>query len=141
MKHIYISLAKSALLLVILLLGTYVHAQTTPALYNQSGQAVNGYNAGTNSLTAGWYYTSTGAPRYYYANGVYYDPATQSYGGEIIYPNADGPQSLNSVGQNLTPGVPNTGVGGRAFYAWISLIISTIVAVVGAHYLTRSKAP
>jgi hypothetical protein len=130
---------------------TTVHAQVTgaPTLYDQNGGVVNAYDQASNSLTAGWYYSAAGQPLYYYANGVSYDPATQTYSGNILYPNASGPQSLNtaalvggdSVEANFTPGVPNTGYGGRALYAWTSLLISAAVAVVGTHYLTRSRIP
>ncbi len=85
-------------------------------------------------IVPGWYYDEVDAPRYYYANGVYYDPASQSYGGSVLYPNEAGPQ-INSA---FTPGVPNTGAGGTAFYAWLALIVSAGTAVAGTYYLTRN---
>jgi hypothetical protein len=112
-------------------------------LYNQSGVRIEGYNGTTKALNPGWYYTQTGSPRYYYANGVYYDPATQSYGGSVLYPSASGPQSMGgssvSGSGTLTPGVPNTGVG-PAVYAWLGLILSAVIAVFGANYLTRKSS-
>jgi LPXTG-motif cell wall-anchored protein len=105
-------------------------------LYNSSGVRVEGYNVTTKALNPGWYYTQTGSPRYYYANGVYYDPATQSYGGSVQYPGAPGPQSMNTA---VTPGVPNTGVG-ASVYAWIGLILSALVAFFGANYLVRKSS-
>lgn len=91
-------------------------------------------------LIPGWYYDSDGSPRYYYANGVYYDPATQSYGGMVLYPGADGPQTTSAifVPEVLTPGVPDTGMGVVA-KAWIALIISAAAAVGGVRYLSRAK--
>jgi hypothetical protein len=115
-------------------------------LYTQSGAPIQTYNSSTNSLTPGWYYTSNGSPRYYYANGVYYDPATQTYGGSVLYPNANGPQTLaiSTTGSvagsgSYTPGVPNTGAGGTALGAWLALIISALAAFGGVTYLIRSK--
>jgi hypothetical protein len=137
MKNLYVSFAKSVLLIVILLVCSVAQAQT---LYNQNGDTVNAYNSTTDTLVPGWYYSEGGAPRYYYANGVYYDPSTQSYDGVILYPKGDGPQSL-SAQSGFTPGVPNTGLGGRAVYGWLSLLISAGVAVAGTQYLTRSKTP
>ncbi|MTW08847.1 hypothetical protein GM524_13355, partial [Streptococcus pneumoniae] len=64
MKHLYISLAKSAFVLTILFLGTLVHAQVavSPELFDQNGKVVDGYDTTANSLVAGWYYTQTGVP-------------------------------------------------------------------------------
>ncbi len=87
-------------------------------------------------IVPGWYYDENGNPLYYYANGVAYDPLTQSYKGSVVYPEASGPETLT-----FTPGVPNSGVGGSAVTAWFALIVSAAVAVAGTHYLTRSKAP
>ncbi len=129
----YFSIAIVALLLTAFVIGEKVHAQTStaPVLYNQSGGTVDVYDSATDSLTPGWYYTDTGSPRYYYANGVYYDPASQSYGGSVLYPTADGPTGA------FTPGVPNTGAGGTALLAWLGLLLSGVIAIAGAHYLTR----
>lgn len=115
MKRYHTSLLV-VLLLAVLAIGGNAYAQVTnstgssngtgmvtpPTLYNQSGASVNGYNSATNSLTPGWYYTKTGSPRYYYANGVYYDPANQTYGGSILYPGATGPQSGSTGAADAT---------------------------------------
>lgn len=145
MKKI-VSIAVVTLLLTVVI-GGGVHAQTNsaPVLYNQSGTVVNGFDSSANALTPGWYYTQTGTPLYYYANGMYYDPSSQSYGGSILYPTADGPQSLNSGNfisgtGTSTPGVPNTGLGGGALYGWLALIASAGIAVAGTSYLTRSDS-
>ncbi len=110
-------------------------AQTVPTLYNQQGTVVDAYDASAGALTAGWYYSDTGAPRYYYANGAYYDPSTQSYGGTVVYPNADGPSMSMAI---FTPGVPNTGVGGRALTLTLALLVSAGAAVVGTYCLSRA---
>jgi hypothetical protein len=132
MKKINVSFALITLLLVTaLVIGGKVHAQTSsiptagtsngtgnvtePLLYNKAGGTVSAYNSNTNSLIPGWYYTQTGSPRYYYANGVYYDPATQTYGGSILYPGAAGPQSGSTGAAEATisgASAASTGVNG-----------------------------
>lgn len=111
-----------------------------PTLYNQNGMVVNGFNSSTNSMIPGWYYTASGVPLYYYANGVYYDPSTQTYGGTVIYGGAAGPTLGSTALSNIfTPGVPNTGLGGIALYAWFALIASAAAAVFGVRYLSRAR--
>ncbi len=92
------------------------------------------------SITPGWDYSETGEPRYYYANGAYYDPLTQSYGGTVLYPEADGP-SLSSEAftpEIFTPGVPNTGTGGRGLTVLLALLVSGGAAILGTYYLNRA---
>jgi hypothetical protein len=126
---------KFILLFIFLSFTITAEAQTAPTLYNQTGDVVNAFDSETQALRPGWYYDEAGSPRYYYANGVYYNPASQSYGGSVMYPAAEGPQSIV-----FTPGVPNTGVGRSAIYAWFSLIISGVIGVAGANYFTRKSS-
>lgn len=124
-------------------------AATMPVLYNSSGQAVNIGN--TTALAAGYYSLSPGGQQvYYYGNGTFYNPSTETYGGSVTNP-------LGTAGVNLgysvtvmspdatyaaTPGVPNTGAGGEALATWITLALSLAIAASGISYLivTRKHA-
>ncbi|MDP3962673.1 MAG: hypothetical protein Q8Q03_02295 [bacterium] len=127
---------------------TYTPSPNAPVLYNQSGQVVNGFNTSTGGLNAGTYYTAQGNERYYFPNGTYYDPATQQYGGNIIYPNVPGPAGVvvnpgtgtgGTGGGVFTPGVPDTGAGGGALLTWISLLASGLIVATGVTYILRRR--
>ena len=101
-------------------------AGATPVFYTQTGQALN--PAGS-ALNAGYYYLSNGVQVYYYGNGTYYNPTTQTYGGMIF-----GGVAVT------TPTVPNTGAGGQATMNWLLLASSALVFLGGAAYVTRRAA-
>ena len=121
-------------------------ASTMPALYNSNGAEVNASNAV--ALPAGTYYLGPSTSYdtvYYYGNGVYYDPATGTYGGSTS-------DSYGTAGANLgytTTGTiataPNTGVGGSLVYDnWIVLAISSLVVcagLIGTPALFRNSSP
>jgi len=128
-----IILLSIAILFAVILSTQKTHAQASlePVLYNKEGQVVNGYDAVIGGLNEGWYYSRDGRPLYYYPNGVYYNPESQTYGGSVVYPDADGPRE-NMLGGNFVPGVPNTGAGGNAFLLWVALVLSGTIAVLSA---------
>ena len=140
MKKSYIAIGLVALALLFAgSSGVHAQATTMPVLYDQNGTAVNN---STTVLGAGYYYLN-GSPAqgghqvYYYGNGTYYDPATQSYGGSVSDPNGTAGVSLNYVAPTVTPGVPNTGAGGMAAYNWAVLIISGLALVASATYIVQ----
>jgi hypothetical protein len=109
----------------------------------------------TGPLAAGYYYLATGAQHqvYYYGNGVFYDPATGTYGGSAVY-DANGtagvslgystavtnPGYVTSTGSaSGTPGVPNTGAGGDATATWVTLAIAGLVVIGGIAYLVKTS--
>lgn len=115
---------------------------TMITLYNSSGQPVNTVS-GT-SLPAGYYSTASGDQIYYYGNGTYYDSTTGMYGGSVndptglagtYYYNAPTPVT---TGTYVTPGVPDTGMGGEAGFNLLMLLASGLVFASGAVYLSRS---
>jgi hypothetical protein len=61
-----------------------------PTLFNSNNTAVN---TGTGFLAAG-YYNLGGHQVYYYGNGTFYDPSTQTYGGSISNPKGTAGTSL-----------------------------------------------
>jgi hypothetical protein len=118
-----------------------------PELYmTQGGTVSNG--AGSSALTPGWYYMQSGNRVYYYGNGTYYDPVTQTYGGSVSNPNGTAGaytytvnnSSGSNAGTSVTPSVPNTGAGGDAPLNWFLLLASGTIAVGGALYLTKQIA-
>lgn len=122
-------------------------AATMPVFYNAQGQQVNG--AGSAALPAGYYYlqpNGQGQQVYYYGNGTYYDPSIGQYGGSVSNPNGTAGANLGytngTVGQydnTTTPGVPNTGAGGGALAAWLTLILAGSAVVLGVMYLGWSR--
>jgi hypothetical protein len=113
---------------------------TMPVLYNQNGAAVN---TGAGSLIAGYYFlggsqAQGGHQVYYYGNGTFYDPTTLTYGGSVRDPSGTAGVNLG-YGTTVTPGLPNTGLGGDAATNWIVLGIMALVAVSGVTYLGMSR--
>lgn len=128
--------------------GTMGAMATMPVLYNSSGQPVNVNSTG--ALAAGYYYLAPGSQQqvYYYGNGVFYNPATGTYGGSSVYdPNGTAGVSLGystavtspSYTTSGTPGVPNTGAGGEATATWITLILAGLIVAGGVTYLVRTR--
>jgi hypothetical protein len=106
---------------------TYTAPGATPVFYNApNGTAAN---PGGTPLNAGYYYASNGDQVYYYGNGTYYDPTTQTYGGQAFGTSA-----------SLVPGVPNTGAGGMATETWLVLLASLAIAGSGIAFITRRTA-
>lgn len=110
-----------------------------PTLYDASGDPVN-----TNGsyLNAGWYYLQAGQQVYYYGNGTYYDPSTNTYGGNVSNPNGTAGMVLfdnSSGGTVVTPGVPNTGLGGSSNVTWAILAGSALAVLLGLSYATSRK--
>ena len=48
--------------------------------------------------------------------------------------------TTGSAGMVTTPGIPNTGAGGNAAANIMTLVVSAIIAVGGATYLTRERS-
>jgi len=141
-KYVYISLMALVVLFGVTLVPA-VHAQsvaTMPVIYNQAGAAVN---MSTGYLPAGYYYLGNNPAGthqiYYYGNGTFYDPSIQQYGGSVGDPNGTYGVSLGYIIPSSTVGLPNTGAGGNSFSTWTLLIVSTLVAIVGASYMTTAS--
>ncbi len=141
MKKLTYTTAGAVMLISTILGPISVFAQqqaTMPALYDQSGNQVNN---GNTSVPAGYYYLQPGGQMnsrvYYLGNGTYYNPSTGMYGGSINNPSGKSGVPLGYSEAVLAvnaPGVPNTGTGGDAFYTWMMLIVSGIVAIAGVIY-------
>jgi hypothetical protein len=122
---------------------TSADSAVMPQLYNQSGAVVN---SGNTALPAGYYYLG-GTPAqgghqvYYYGNGTYYDPTTQTYGGSVSDPNGTAGVALNYSTSPIasTPGVPNTGAGGDGVMNWLLLSISAMTVLLGGAYIVANQ--
>ena len=134
----------SLIMTVLLVSFAGVNAQTTtgsqnatmPVLYDEDGTSLN--TEANERLDAGWYYLQSGRQVYYDGAGVYFDPATGLYGGSSANPNGTAGVILNYVpytGTIMTPGVPNTGLGGNATLTWVILALSGAFAVAGISYM------
>ena len=146
----YISIFLSLVFVFALGVSGSAQAQTTgmmPVLYNSSGQAVNSSTSTTTALPAGTYYLQPGSsqPVNYLGNGIYYNPATQSYGGSVYNQNGQAgsytvPASTGSMGTTGTSvGIPNTGAGGDVFTTWLALLFSALAIAGGVSYFARSR--
>ena len=111
-----------------------------PTFYDQAGNQVGANGA---SMPAGYYYLQTGGGHqiYYYGNGTYYDPTTQTYGGMINGANGTTGSTggTGSTGSTGTVGFPNTGEGGNAAANWALIVTSGALAIGGAAYLTATR--
>jgi hypothetical protein len=116
---------------------------TMPALYNSAGMEVNISN--TAPLGAGYYYLAPGAQSntqvYYYGNGTFVDQTTGIYGGSVSDPNGTVGVTLvyGTLEGTTVPGAPNTGVGGNSTAVWMTLIITSVLAIAGVSYLVTRK--
>ena len=79
-------------------------AASTPIFYTQTGTVVN---PGGSVVPAGYYYLANHDQIYYYGNGTYYDPTTQTYGGHIfgttVVSTDAAPIFYNQAGQAVNP--------------------------------------
>ena len=114
---------------------------STPVFYTQLGSPV--YAIPGQAIPAGRYFMANGSPLYYYGDGVYYNPTSQTYG-DIYYPSfisTTYPGSFVVVNTPAkTPTAPNTGAGGEAPLNWALLMLSALIVVVGTTYLVRQAS-
>ncbi len=155
MKTVIVTVA--AVIVVMFLAVGSVGAQTSastearsgvmPILYDVNGNAVNSSNVG--SLPTGTYYLDRdGDQPVSYTGGVYYDPATNTYGGSIYNPtgragsfSASGtvtPAPTTGTGSTGSVGIPNTGVGDVGAN-WALLTFSGLAALGGVMYFVYAR--